>query len=112
MIFLFGSLYLLAGAGFAEVNLDSREGLIASMLTGTFEMAIPFIFFGAAIQKTSNPALINQLCYLSPFLSLFFIHLFIGERIYVTTFAGLSLIIGGIMFNEYLVKPAKRAERQ
>lgn len=112
MIFLFGSFYLLAGAGFAEVNLDSREGLIASVLAGTFEMAIPFIFFGAAIQKTSNPALINQMCYLSPFLSLFFIHLFIGERIYVTTFAGLSLIIGGIMFNEYLVKPAKRAERQ
>jgi drug/metabolite transporter (DMT)-like permease len=112
MIFLFGSAYLLAGAGFTEVNLDSCEGLVASMLAGTFEMAIPFIFFGAAIQKSNNPALINQMCYLSPFLSLFFIHLFIGERIYVTTFAGLSLIIGGIMFNEYLVKPAKQAERQ
>lgn len=107
MIFLFGSAYLLAGAVFAEVNLDSREGLIASMLSGTFEMAIPFIFFGAAIQKSNNPALINQMCYLSPFLSLFFIHLVIGEKIYMTTFTGLSLIIGGIMFNEYLVKPVK-----
>lgn len=104
MIFLFGSAYLLASAFVVGVDLYSREGLIASILSGTFEMAIPFIFFGAAIQKSNNPALINQMCYLSPFLSLFFIHIFLGEQIYITTFIGLTLIIAGIMFNEYLIK--------
>lgn len=104
MIFLFGSVYLLTGALVVGVDLNSSQGIMASILAGTFEMAIPFIFFGAAIQKTNNPSLINQMCYLSPFLSLFFIYIFIGEQIYITTFLGLTLIIGGIMFNEYLIK--------
>jgi len=108
MIFLFGSSYLLAGTIVVEVDLHSQEGLIAGILAGTFEMAVPFIFFGAAIQKSNNPALINQMCYLSPFLSLFFIHLFLGEQIYATTFIGLTLIISGILFNEYLIKALKR----
>ncbi|MEN6455751.1 MAG: DMT family transporter [Prolixibacteraceae bacterium] len=103
MIFLFGSAYLLASAFVVGVDLHSREGLIASISAGVFEMAIPFIFFGAAIQKSNNPALINQMCYLSPFLSLLFIHIFLGEQIYITTFLGLTLIIAGIMFNEYLI---------
>jgi drug/metabolite transporter (DMT)-like permease len=108
MIFLFGSVYLLAGALIVGVDLHSQQGWIASILAGTFEMAIPFIFFGAAIQKTNNPALINQLCYLSPFLSLFFIHIFLGEQIYLTTYLGLSMIIGGIMFNEYLINAFRK----
>ncbi|HAC23062.1 MAG TPA: EamA family transporter, partial [Porphyromonadaceae bacterium] len=62
---------------------------------------IPFIFFGMAIRKTTNPALVNQLCYLSPFLSLFLIHIFLGEQIYPTTYAGLLMIVFGIAFNEW-----------
>ncbi len=108
MIFLCGSVYLLAGALIIGVDLHSRQGMIASMLAGTFEMAIPFIFFGMAIQKTNNPALINQMCYLSPFLSLFLIHIFLGEQIYLTTYLGLILIIAGIMFNEYMISAFRK----
>lgn len=107
--FLFGLIYLLIGTLFVDINLHSTKGMIAGIYSGLFEMAIPFIFFGMALRKTSNPALINQLCYLSPFLSLFFIHFVLGEKIYITTLIGLFLIIAGVIFNEYLAK--KRSPR-
>jgi drug/metabolite transporter (DMT)-like permease len=100
VIFLFGSVYLLIASLFVPASFHSVNGLMASMYIGAFEMAIPFIFFGLALKNTSNPALINQLCYLAPFTSLFIIHLVLKEHIYTTTFVGLILIIVGIIFNE------------
>lgn len=105
--FLFGSLFLLFGLFFVDVQLASFKGLLSGMYAGFFEMAIPFIFFGLALKKTDNPALINQLCYLSPFISLFIIQSILGEKIYFTTFVGLILIVGGILFNEYGVRKKK-----
>lgn len=102
--FLFGSVYLAIAALFVGVNFNSISGILSGMYVGAFEMGIPFIFFGLAIRKTNNAALINQMCYLSPFLSLFIIHVFLGEQIYPTTYLGLALIVFGIVFNEYLVK--------
>jgi drug/metabolite transporter (DMT)-like permease len=67
-------------------------------------MGLPFIAFGYAISKTTNTALVNQMCYLSPFLSLFIIAIVLGEHIVVTTIIGLALIVAGIVFNEYGVK--------
>lgn len=100
MSFLFGSAYLLIGAVFVGVNLDTLPGILSGMYVGAFEMGIPFICFGLAMRTTSNPALINQLCYLSPFLSLFFVSAILGEQILITTYIGLSLIVAGIVFNE------------
>jgi drug/metabolite transporter (DMT)-like permease len=102
--FLFGSVYLSVAAIIIGVNLNSVQGMLSSVYVGAFEMGIPFIFFGLAIRKTTNPALVNQMCYLSPFISLFFIHLILGENIYTSTYIGLFMIIFGIIFNEYLVK--------
>lgn len=76
------------------------QGALASGYVGWFEMGIPFICFGAAMRMTSNPALINQLCYLSPFLSLFFIATVLGETILLTTYIGLALIVGGLIYNK------------
>ena len=106
--FLFGAIYLLIGTLFVDVELQSFKGLLSSIYVGLFEMAIPFIFFGLALKKTDNPALINQLCYLSPFISLFIIRMVLKEPIYLTTFVGLVLIVGGILFNEYGVKKQKQ----
>ena len=102
--FMFGSVYLLIGAFFVPVSLGSWQGLLSSVYVGMFEMAVPFIFFGLALQKTSNPALTNQLCYLSPFVSLFIIHAVLGETIFFTTYIGLFLIVFGILLNEFLSK--------
>lgn len=104
MSFLFGSIYLCIGALAVGVNLNTLPGVLSGMYVGAFEMGIPFICFGLAIRKTTNPALINQLCYLSPFLSLFFVSTILGEPIVPTTYIGLILIVAGIVFNEYCVK--------
>lgn len=104
MSFLFGTLYLVAGACVTGVNISTLPGILSGMYVGGFEMGIPFICFGLAMRKTSNPALINQLCYLSPFLSLFLIAVVLGEQIAATTYIGLILIVLGIVFNQYFVK--------
>ena len=102
--FLCGSIYLIASIPFFGFSIPNLNGLLAGMYVGGFEMAIPFICFGIAMRITSNPALINQLCYLSPFLSLFFIAVVLQEPIVVTTYIGLALIVAGIVFNEYFVR--------
>ena len=102
--FLCGSLYLIASIPVFGISIPNLNGLLSGMYVGGFEMAIPFICFGIAMRITSNPALINQLCYLSPFLSLFFIAMVLQEPIVVTTYIGLVLIVAGIVFNEYFVK--------
>lgn len=102
--FLFGSLYLLAGAFFVGADLNTLPGVLSGMYVGAFEMGIPFIFFGLAMRKANNPALINQICYLSPFMSLFFISVVLGEQIVITTYVGLILIVLGIVYNQYFVK--------
>lgn len=107
--FLFGSLYLSVGAWAMGTEIHSLPGILSGMYVGGFEMGIPFVFFGLAMRETRNPALINQLCYLSPFLSLFFIAMVLGERIVPTTYIGLCLIVLGIVFNQYLVKEQPRS---
>ncbi len=102
--FMFGTVYLLIATLFVPVNLFSANGALAAVYVGLFEMAVPFIFFGLALRNSNNHSLINQLCYLSPFASLFIIHLVLGESIYPSTYVGLSLIVGGVVLNEYLTK--------
>lgn len=115
--FLFGCFWLLLIAPFMDINFASFDGVLTGILnseftgnvagvlagvySGLFEMAIPFILFGMALKTTQNPVLINHLCFLSPFLSLFLINIILGESIYPSTYIGLSLIISGILFNEY-----------
>ena len=104
MTFLFGSIYMTVASVFVGVDLNTVPGLLWGSYVGAFEMGIPFIFFGMAMRKTDNPALINQLTYLSPFMSLFLISIVLGEKIVLTTLIGLALIVFGIIFNEYFVK--------
>ena len=106
--FLYGTIYLLVSIPLFGISIPSVTGLLAGMYVGGFEMAIPFIGFGIAMRITSNPALINQLCYLSPFLSLFFIAMVLREPIVITTYIGLALIVAGIVFNEYFVKSVQK----
>lgn len=102
--FMFGAVYLLIATLFVPTNLLSVSGLLSGVYVGMFEMAIPFIFFGMALKESKNPSLINQLCYLSPFISLFIIHFVVGETIYPTTYIGLGLIVSGIVHNEMIAK--------
>lgn len=102
LTFLFGMAYLFVGNFFQPVSHLEPTSVLAGIYIGAFEMGIPFICFGIAIRETNNPALINQMCYLAPFLSLFFISIILEEPIVPSTFIGLALIIGGIIYNQYL----------
>ena len=107
MTFLFGTGYLIIAACVVGVNIHTLPGILSGMYVGCFEIGLPFIFFGLAMRKTTNPALINQMCYLAPFLSLFLIAMVLGEQIVLNTYIGLVLIVGGIVYNQYFVKEEK-----
>lgn len=108
MGFLFGTIYLLTVSLFIGIHIESVTSLLAGMYVGFFEIGLPFIFFGIAIRTTNNPTLVNQLCYLAPFLSLFFISIVLDEKIYFSTYIGLMMIIGGILFNQYAADKLSR----
>ena len=71
-------------------------GLAGAAYIGTFEMGIAYVTWLQALKLSRTTAQVGQLIYLTPFLSLLVISLFVGEPIYPSTVAGLALIIGGI----------------
>lgn len=111
LTFLFGMAYLALGTILFPLPEFSVEALLSGAYIGAFEMGIPYICFGLAIRTTDNPALINQMCYLAPFLSLMFISVILEEPIVATTYIGLALIIGGIVYNQYFAGRTIRLRR-
>lgn len=79
----------------------SVEGLLSTSYVGAVEMAIGFIFWSTALKLTSNASRVSNLIFLSPFLSLIFIHLILGEEIFITTLMGLAMIISGLGLQQY-----------
>lgn len=104
LCFFFGTVYLFVMACFIGIHTFTATGVLSGMYVGCFEMGIPFVAFGYAIHKTVNPALINQMCYLAPFMSLFFIAVVLHEPVVMTTYIGLGLIVAGIIFNRHPIK--------
>jgi drug/metabolite transporter (DMT)-like permease len=100
MSFFFGTFYLVLITLFFPNQVSTSQGILSSIYIGLFEMSIPFIFFGMALRKTKNPVLINQLCYLSPFMSLIIIHFTLNEDIRFYTWLGLILIVAGIVLSQ------------
>ncbi len=107
--FFAGSVVLGIMGCFIGIEIDSLEGLLSGIYIGLFEMGTPFLTFGMALRITKNPALINQMCYLSPFLSLFLIAMVLGEKIAPATYVGLALIVVGLVYNQYFVKKPQAA---
>jgi drug/metabolite transporter (DMT)-like permease len=58
---------------------------------------VTFVFWLKALKYSENTAKVGNLIFLSPFLSLIFIHFLLGERILPSTFAGLGLIVAGLI---------------
>lgn len=97
--FIIASLYLtifvIVTDGFVMPDLKAA---IAGIYVGIFEMGLAFYLWLRALKLASSTDRIANLVYLAPFLSLIFINIFLDEKIYITTPAGLMLIIGGIVY--------------
>ena len=77
------------------------RGILAASYVGFFEMGITFLFWLKAMQNANSTAKIANLIFISPFISLIFIHFIIGEEIYLSTIFGLSIIIFGLILQQY-----------
>ncbi|HAQ19387.1 MAG TPA: EamA family transporter [Prolixibacteraceae bacterium] len=95
--FAFGLVYLLIAAFFfTDFHFPGLKGIPAAIYIGLFELGITYILWMKAMQLSENNAKTGNLIFLSPFLSLVFIHFILGEKIFFTTFIGLAFIISGI----------------
>ena len=81
----------------ADPRIPELTGLLGAAYVGTFEMGACFVLWLLALKKTDNTARISNLIFISPFLSLVFISLLVGERILPSTFVGLLLIVAGLL---------------
>lgn len=99
--FAFGLLYLILAAFlFTDFSWPNTRGLSAAIYVGLFELGITYILWMKAMQLSENNAKTGNLIFLSPFLSLVFIHFILGETIFYTTFIGLAFIIAGIWYQQ------------
>ena len=74
-----------------------RIGIGLAVYAGIFEMGIAYLLWIMAMKLSVSNDKISNLVYIAPFLSLVFIHYFVGETIYVTSLIGLTLIVLGIL---------------
>lgn len=72
-------------------------GLLGAAYVGTFEMGLTFVCWLTALKLSTNTAKVGNLIFISPFLSLVFIHYLLGEVILPSTFVGLACIIAGLI---------------
>jgi len=101
--FTFGFIYVLifALASGTEIKF-SPEGILGSVYVGFFEMGVTYLLWLKALQISLTTAKVSNLVYISPFLSLMFVSIAVGETIYLYTILGLVLIVGGIILQRML----------
>ena len=82
------------------IGLPSAAGLAGAAYVGLFEMGVTFMLWLAALRHAENVSRVGGLIFLSPFLSLLFIHLFVGEEIVPATWVGLAMIVTGVVWQQ------------
>jgi len=100
--FCFGFLYtLVVVAVSGQFYWPPLTGLLGVVYVGLFEMGITFVLWLKALQLSRTTAQVSNLVYAAPFLSLFFIHFIVGEKILFSTVIGLILIISGVVIQQF-----------
>ncbi len=89
---------------FTDLQLPDRAGLLGAVYVGCFEMGISFFLWLQALKYAASASRISSLIFLSPFLSLIFIRLLVGEEILPSTFVGLVLIVAGLLLQQMVKK--------
>ena len=99
--FVFGLPFILVYClAFSDIRVHSVAGLIGAAYVGVFEMGVTFVMWLYALRLSENTAKVGYLIFLSPFISLVFIHFFVGETILGSTFIGLILIVAGLILQQ------------
>jgi drug/metabolite transporter (DMT)-like permease len=91
---------------FPSKNALHLNYILPAVYIGLFEMGISFFLWMKAMSFATTTDRIGNLVYITPFLSLIFIHFILGEHIHLTTLSGLLLIVMGITFQNYKNKLA------
>jgi drug/metabolite transporter (DMT)-like permease len=100
-IFVFGLMFILIFTIVTkQFSLPNKWALAGAVYVGIFEMGITFIVWLMALQRAASTARVTNLIFLTPFISLLLINRVLGEQILQSTFIGLVLIIGGILWQQ------------
>lgn len=108
--FLFGFIFVLvATLSFSKIVIPQINGILGVTYVGLFEMGITFVVWLNALKFSKTTAKISNLLFLTPFISLMFIHFIVGEKILFSTLIGLAFIVTGILLQQYsnLLQPLK-----
>ena len=81
---------------FSSFFIRDSAGLLGAVWIGCFEFGFAFIAWITALKTAEKTNLVTNLIFLTPFISLIFIHTILGEEIRFQTWAGLILIFAGI----------------
>ncbi len=99
----------LSGSILSLILMLSTEGfhlntaaIPAFIYIGIFEMSLTFVLWLTALKYTDSTDKVSQLIFLSPFMSLIFIYLIIGENIHYSTLVGLFFIVTGIVVQQFI----------
>ncbi|MCR4955865.1 MAG: DMT family transporter [Lachnospiraceae bacterium] len=79
-----------------DFQIPSAMGLLKMSYNGLFCNAIPYLCWALALDM-GDTAIIANLAYLTPFISLVVTHVILGEEITIFSFLGLILIVFGII---------------
>ena len=82
---------------FSDLRISILYGLIGAAYVGLVEMGIAFVFWLIALRLSETTARVANLIFISPFVSLVFIHFLVGEEILPSTPIGLVLIVVGLL---------------
>ncbi len=77
------------------------EGVGSAIYVGFFEMGVTFMLWMSAMRLATHTSRVSNLIFLSPFLSLFFIHFILGEELSIATFIGLAMIVSAVAAQQY-----------
>jgi len=92
---------------FDSFILHDYNYLFGSTYIGLFEMGITFFLWMTGLQLSNNKAKTSTLAFISPFLSMIFIALILGESILISSLFGLLLIVSGIMIQHIYYENGK-----
>ena len=85
---------------FSDFRSMNMNGAFAGIYIGLFEMGITFVLWLKALKLAARTEKLSNLIFLTPFCSLVFISVILGERLFLTTFFGLILIVAGIFVQQ------------